>query len=120
MDERDRNRISLWRKFDAGEKQPIAKGDGLVGENDYRICGSMWPSRKGEGAKGPWQVWSVSLRPAQGETRKLVAVPPEMLDRVLALIRGGDASAQTPAAGSAPAPATPPQPQEEFADELPF
>ncbi len=91
MDERDRNRISLWRKFDAGEGQPVAKGDGLVGENDYRICGSMWPSRKGTNAKGPWQVWNVSLRPAQGETRKLVAVPPELLDRVLALIDGDGA-----------------------------
>lgn len=102
MDERDRNRISLWRKYDAGERKPVAKGDGLVGENDYRICGTMWPSRKGEGAKGPWQVWSLSLAPAQGETRKLVAVPPELLGQVMALVSGG-------AASTAPAPATPPQ-----------
>lgn len=92
--ENDRNRISLWRKFDRTEKQPVAKGDGLIGENDFRITGSMWQSRKGESAKGPWQVWNITFQPAQGETRKLVAVPEDILPKVLELI--GEAQAGEP------------------------
>ncbi len=88
MDERDRNKISLWRRFGAEPGKPQARGDGYVGENDFHIHGSMWPSRKGQNAKGPWQVWNVSLQPAQDETRRLVAVPPELLDEVLRLVEG--------------------------------
>ena len=110
MDARDRNRLSLWRRFGATADQPQAKGDGYVGENDFHICGSMWPSRKGTNAKGPWQVWKVTLQPAQGETRKLVAVPPELLGRVMAIVNGTSGD-------------TPPEPTEEAeggADDCPF
>lgn len=85
----DRNRISLWRDFKATGNRPFAKGNGLVGENDFRIRAAMWPSRKGENANGPWQVWNVSLEPVNGETRKLVAVPEDKYDAVMRLLADG-------------------------------
>lgn len=109
-----RNEIALWRKFDRMEKQPAARGDGLVGENDFKISGSLWPSKKGQRKDGsPWQMWNLSLRPAQGETRKLVAVPSDLLDRVLALIREAD---------GVPPPAEPPDGvgEDSVADDIPF
>ena len=115
MNDRDRNRISLWRKFDREDKQPVAKGDGLIGENDFKVTGSMWPSRKGKRNDGrPWQVWDVSLRPAQGETRRLVAVPPELFGRVLAIITGANGDPATPGVPEPPESIAPAQ------DDLPF
>jgi len=117
MNDNDRNRLTLFRRFDRTDRQPVAKGDGLVGENDYRLSGSMWPSRKGQRKDGtPWQMWSVSLGPAQGETRKLVAVPPHLVERVLDMIAsdGGEGGAS-----GLPAP----EPPDEVApeqDDLPF
>ena len=83
------NELALWRKFDREGKQPVAKGTGVIGIGDWKLAGSMWPSKRGKKADGsPWQVWNVSLQPAQGETRKLVAVPSDLVDRVLALVNG--------------------------------
>ena len=117
MNENDRNRITLWRKFDRAETQPVARGDGLIGENDFKITGSMWPSRKGAEKDGtPWQMWSVSLKPAQGETRRLVAVPPELVEKVFDLI------AATSEAGYSATPDVPQPPDsvEPTQDDLPF
>ena len=94
---RRNNELSLWRKFDRDERHLVAKGTGLIGIGEYKLAGSMWPSRSGKTSDGkPWQVWNVSLQPAQGETRKLVAVPSDLVDKVLALINGDGAYAPIP------------------------
>ena len=109
------NELALWRKFDREEKHPVAKGTGLIGIGDWKLAGSMWPSKSGKKADGsPWQVWNVSLQPAQGETRKLVAVPSDLVDKVLALINGTGGT-------DVPSPAEPPSSIEDIpADDIPF
>ena len=62
----------------------------------------MWPSVKGTRKDGsPWQLWNVTIRPAQGEDRVLVAVPTDALDAVLRIVRGGDNAASDGEGGHA-------------------
>ena len=87
--EQKKNQISLWRKFDRLDNQPVAKGNGVIGENDFVAEASLWPSKKGQSASGKnWQVWNLSVRAHKDEERKLVAVPAAMLEKVLAMING--------------------------------
>ena len=89
-----KNSLALFRKFQREDNQPVAKGDGISGEGDWRAPGSTGPSVKGTRKDGsPWQLWNVTIRPAQGEDRVLVAVPTDALDAVLRIVRGGDNAA---------------------------